>query len=253
MVEKSAPPLLISGYFKLPSKRPHAHYIPYLNNFFKTVQCQCVFFTSEEVHAEIKDIVPSNVRIHIFNVNDMTALTQYGREFWDHHAKLDFVKGCGHTPELGMIWYEKKEFVLRAMKMYPDYPSYIWCDAGSIRDDLSVQKATLFGFRDPQWLLDDRLHVQGVSWTPGNPAPIPMFQTCGSRYIGCSILAGTKTAWLNYKVLYDQVIAEYSKRGIYCIDDQYVTVGCLYLYPTHFVQHNEPSQVDEWFKFLEIL
>jgi hypothetical protein len=242
--------LAVSAYFKLSGKRSHTDYLTYLRNFFTSIRCPCAFFTQESVLADLAAMnvyIPANITIHLFDATTMTAKLQYGEEFWRTQANVPFVKNNPQTPDLGMIWYEKKEFVIRASQLYPAFDAYAWCDAGCIRDAVSMNKALEFGLRGQPWVLDNRLHIQGVGWPPN----VPALRGAPTQYVAGAILVGTKDAWTRYKTRYDSMLQEYVRHGLYCLDDQYVTVGCIVTHPDEFVLHTEPSAVDEWFKFLE--
>ena len=76
--------------------------------------------------------------------SDAMAFKRYGYKFWKDQVDLDQEyrdtekTEKTHTPELYAIWYEKKEFVLKAIELNPfNHSKFLWADAG--------------GFRLPQW------------------------------------------------------------------------------------------------------
>lgn len=246
--ESTILPLIVSAYFKIPSKRPHSEYILYLQNFFSSISGPAIFFTSDDVYDELKARIPPNFTICIMSIENFEAQKRYGEEFWNYQNSINPQVDCNHTAMLGMIWYEKKEFVLRAISLFPMFDAYVWCDAGCIRTEESIRAARYFGRRNSSWLLDNKLHIQSINYQPPEWTHLRAHM---KQYIAGAIMGGTRVAWLNYKTAYDNMILEYVERGFCCLDDQYVTLGCVYASPHLFVEHTDPSNVDKWFKFLE--
>jgi hypothetical protein len=75
----------------------------------------------------------------------------YGFGFFRDQCAVDPEKY--HTPVLAAVWYEKKEFVKRAIEMVRlnrredvvDRVPFIWCDAGCVRTDAWLPKVRSFG------------------------------------------------------------------------------------------------------------
>jgi hypothetical protein len=237
---------IVSAYFKIPSKKPHDWYVPYLIRFFKGVNStKLVFFTTDDVIEELKPLVDlSNVRFLVMNFEDINAFKQYGREFWEIQYERDPERY--HSLELGAIWYEKKEFILKASQ-YVKANVYIWCDAGCVRDDISSHYLQNFGERSVD-LNDGKIHLQLIK--PHKKCDFYVYSTV---YIGCGIIAGNINAWVMYKNLYDTVLEKYNKNKISGTSDQYITASCIDEIPELFKLYGVKTICDEWFKFLELL
>lgn len=237
---------IVSAYYKIPSKQTHEWYMPHLVRWFRSVgtASNVHFFTTEDVRDELKSIVDTgNTVFHILPFAELTALTQWGKEFWERQYARDPERY--HSPELGMIWYEKRHFIRRAMEV-DSSDAFIWCDAGCVRDNVTEEKARTFGRRDIVY--GDRIHLQLVKL----PA-VKEFYTYPDICIGGAIIAGTRAAWARYNALYDISLNEYDKAGISGISDQYVTLRSVVHSPHGFVFHTDPCTIDPWFKFLELL
>ena len=237
---------IVSAYYKIPSKQTHEWYMPHLIRWFRSVGTapNVHFFTTEEIRDEIKTIVDTGaVVFHILPFNELTALTRWGHEFWERQYARDTERY--HSPELGMIWYEKRHFVRRVMEIDCS-KVFIWCDAGCVRDDATEEKARTFGRRTT--IRDDRIHLQRVMHQV-----FKQFYAHPDICVAGAILAGSKSAWTRYNVLYDRSLAEYDNAAVSGISDQYVTLRCVAHSPDAFMFHSEPSIVDPWFKFLELL
>jgi len=239
---------IISAYFKIKSKKRHEWYLPHLIRFVKNVTGNIMFFTTQDVVDELNLYAStSHITFVILDINELGTFKN--KNFWAKHYSLDPERY--HSPELGSIWYEKKEFVLRVINNNSDTSNniYIWCDAGCVRDDLSSTALGSFGKRRV-CLPDDKIHLQKVcDYTK------QAFYTFGGGSIGiaCAIMAGTPRAWVEYKSLYDKTLLSYDTENICGISDQYITMSCIDKNPTLFKLYNDKTRVNEWFKFLEIL
>lgn len=240
--------VVVSAYFKIPSKQSHEWYLPNLVRFFRGITSNTVFFTTPDVITDIQKYTPTDhVNIVYMRFDDCHALgEEYGRDFWEQQYSRDPERY--HSPELGVIWYEKREFVRKAMDIVPDADVYIWCDAGCVREDISEKIFKFFGHRQLIQTDDGRIHLQQVF-----PALDFKFYVYPKCFLGCAIICGNKTAWNAYRTVYDDTLKKYDKREISGISDQYVTQSCVYTVPELFVLHTEETYGDQWFKFINLL
>jgi len=195
-------------------------------------------------------MVPSSspVQFQIVESCDWNAWTlKGGRAFWDRQKARD--PEPYHTPELAALWYEKKEFVKRAIDM-PELHAvnvFVWCDAGCVRDEVSEEALRSFGFRNAP-LHDNRLHLQQID----SPSP-KAFYTFPDKRIAGAIFAGNRAAWTSHIPFYDVVLQQYDEAGICANSDQYVLARCVDLAPERFVLWPACTLLDRWFSFLAIL
>lgn len=243
----SKPVIIVSAFFKIPSKQPYDFYREHLRRWFRAVSSDVIFFTSQDVWDDIQQfgIDLRWITPQIMNICDWKAW-ELGMDFWRRQMERDPEKY--HTCELAAVWYEKKEFVKRAMDLI-EADVYIWCDAGCVRNDISEGAMQQFGKRGIQ-INDNRLHIQCISSLPYKP----FYHYPDCKYAG-AIQAGNRTAWLQYDQLYRRVIQEYDVSQVSCNSDQYVLASCYDLNSELFYEHRPSSQsfVDPWFFFLEKL
>lgn len=238
--------LIVSAFFKIPSKQPYNFYYNHLQRWFRSIKCPIIFFTSEDVYHDIIKMgySLSHVQFEIMSVNDFTAW-KLGREFWERQMNRDPEKY--HTPELAAIWYEKKEFVQRACQM-TDADVFIWCDAGAIRNDISEKAAQCFGLRNMN-INDDRIHIQCI-----NTIQYSMYYTYPACKYAGAIIAGNRDAWKQFAIIYNHIVKEYDNAGVSCNSDQYIMMSCNDHIPKLFYEHvPSTSEIDPWFFFLAIL
>ena len=237
---------IVSAFFKIPSKQPYSTYQPYLNRFFRSIRCQTIFFTSQDVFQDIESM-GHNLSLITFVIMTMDECKAWerGREFWNRQKERDPERY--HTTELAAIWYEKKEFVLRALSL-SDADQFIWCDAGCVRNDESERAFIHFGCRGMP-LNDDTLHIQHIRIQPYRP-----FYVYPEYRFAAAIMAGNRTAWKQYKSIYDVVLTDYDKEGISGTSDQHIMGSCYDRQPSFFTTHTPTcTHIDHWFFMLEIL
>ena len=239
---------IVSAYFKIPSKQPHTFYVTHLQRFFRSLKAPLIFFTSPDVETEIRgwgfDL--RNVQFVHTTVPELTAFQNYSPSFWARQKQRDPERY--HTPELAAVWFEKKEFVLRAMSMV-DAEVFIWCDAGCVRNAASEAALRDFGLRSAE-LQDGRLHLQQI-----RPIQAKAFYQYPDISIAGAILAGNRSAWLVHATLYNESLNEYDAFGLSGNSDQYVTLRCTDKQPFHYMLHRPPPDcaVESWFFFLQTL
>lgn len=244
---------IITAYFKIPSKQSHDWYIPYLLNFVKNVRTNVIFFTTRDIVDELNVACPtlSHIKFIISSVEEFVAFERFGVAFWDRQYSRDSERY--HSPQLGAIWYEKKQFVLKAIKVVEKEMSsstdniYIWCDAGCVRDGVSSLTLQSFGNRNKN-LNDNKLHLQQVGFIQKNK-----FYFYPTVMVACAIMGGNKEAWIEYDTLYDRVLIEYDINEVCGTSDQNITISCVDINPNLFKLYKDTTVVNEWFKFLEIL
>lgn len=240
---------IVSAYFKIPSKQPHAFYVPHIQRFFRSLKARLIFFTTPDVEAEVRgwDLDLRHVQFVHTTIPELTAFQTYSPSFWARQKQRD--PEPYHTPELAAVWFEKKEFVLRAMGMV-DASVFIWCDAGCVRNAASEAALTAFGLRSAIDLQDGRLHLQQI-----RPIQAKAFYKYPDISIAGAIIAGNRTAWMVHASLYNESLNEYDSVGISGNSDQYVTLRCTDKRPPLYMLHRPPPDcaVDPWFFFLQTL
>lgn len=239
---------IVSAYFKIPSKQPHSFYTAHLHRFFRSLKAPLVFFTTPDVEAEIRGwgLDLHNVQFVHTSIPELTALQTYSPSFWARQKQRD--PESYHTPELAAVWFEKKEFVLRAMTM-TDAEVFIWCDAGCVRNPVAEAALTAFGLRSAE-LQDGRLHLQQI-----RPIQPKAFYQYPDISIAGAIQAGNRIAWATHSALYNESLNEYDAVGTSGNMDQYVLLRCTDKQPALYMLHKSPPNcaVDSWFFFLQTL
>jgi hypothetical protein len=254
-----APPsvTIVSAYYKIPSKRSHEFYMNAMNNFFTiTKKSRVVFFTTEDLLPELQTKAGPFVQFYVLPIESWTAWTVHpsGSDFWARQHELDAEKY--HIPDLSALWFEKKEFVWRAMQIDKWTDRFLWCDAGCVREEIdfaATQQGYGFGHRlaISDSLDKKRLHIQSMKHTKNREAKQP-FYSYPFQHIAGAIQIGTRDVWSRHRDLYNKVLFEYDKVGISGNSDQYVLLRCAETYPELYEIHEPPTQslVNPWFHML---
>ena len=245
----------MSAYYKIPSKRSHESYVPSIQRFFRAFANKSVlFFCSQEVHTEILSfgIDVSNVKFVVCEFADLPILKKFPYSFWEKQKRVD--AESYHTPELGIIWASKKEFLNTAMDLYPQNNWFLWVDAGCIRKDEWLNPCNHVFERS---ILEPGVYVQNL-----NPIPMDrtLFQYDGQHYwIAGGVIYAHREYIPTYSAVYDSMLIKYDNANISATSDQYIMLSIItqrsesYLKTINWYELSEEfkSQCpDNWFFFL---
>lgn len=239
---------VVSTYYKIPSKQPHSFYQEHLRRWFRAISVPVIFFTTPDVQCEIEDFGFPLEHVQFIHLpfDELVAWSKWGRAFWEQQCSIDVEKY--HTPELAALWYEKKEFVKRAMKLSAA-DVFIWCDAGCARDDASEYAMRMFGKRSVS-IPAGKLLMQKINYIPKKE-----FYTFPNKCIAGAIQAGNRDAWMNHMIAYDDTMVRYIDAGICCNMDQYVLLSSSNIFPHIYELIKPPSNlsINVWFFMLQTL
>jgi glycosyltransferase involved in cell wall biosynthesis len=218
---------VVSAYYPFKSKFDINQYIKWLE-FWKNQPCKLVFFTSPEFVPLIEKLrinFSEKTKVIGLSFEELVAFKKFSKEFWIQQKELDFEPY--HTYELYAIWYEKKEFVRKAiLANYFNTSKFVWCDAGICRDDNWIPHIKTFpvAFKIPEskFLVlritdfeqyDDFLKINCV---------------------GGGILAASKELWLEFCENYDKMIEQYNSKNKFVGKDQSIIASMIKEYPEKF-------------------
>lgn len=237
---------IVSAYFPMKSKFSEVHYLQWIE-FWREVDCNLVFFTSIEfapIIESIRQYKKDKTHIIIMNFNDCIAFQKYGSEFWINQKELDHEHY--HTPSLYAIWYEKKEFVRKAIDInYFGSEKFVWCDAGICRNRewIPHTKSFVNGLRIP----NDRFLVLRI--TDFEDEKDLQHINC----VGGGVLAATKEKWIEFADNYDIVMKEFIDQNKFVGKDQTI-IATMYLknkdFFTLFPCYKNLNDYEIWFSLL---
>ena len=171
--------------------------------------------------------------------------------------ELDPEKGGGHSPELFALWYEKKEFVLRAIELNPFNASrFVWCDAGICRYPAWIPRlAERFALESQ--VPAGKMLVLTIDPFKGEdsvPAADGIKGDFGIRAsVGGGILASDAEGWKTWSAAYDAMLMRYYLAGRFIGKDQNIMGSMLLERPDLAVsvpRNPRLSPAQSWFSLL---
>jgi hypothetical protein len=143
-------PILVTCYYKIESKRPHEHYLKYIDLFLTNLQndVNLVLYTSIDLvsmfekYTEIKP----NIKIIVKEFEQIPLYKKY-IEIWDAQYKLDNQKKTGRSWKCYVLWNSKINFITETIDLNLfgiSSNKYIWIDIGCVRDKIHGKLLTKF-------------------------------------------------------------------------------------------------------------
>lgn len=215
---------VVSAYYPMKSKHTIQEYIVWMQ-VWNELPCNLVFFTPPELVEDFKELRGNHpTKIIGMPFNELEAFKRYGTDLWISQYNMDHERY--HTPELYAIWYEKKEFVKKAIDLNPFGTSkFVWCDAGACRSPQWIPHIKNFPNADK---IGDKLMVLRISDFENYESYMHM--DC----VGGTILAGSAEIWKSYYDKYDLMIREYLDNGKFIGKDQSIIASVAKKYPELF-------------------
>jgi hypothetical protein len=247
---------VVSAYFAIPSKFPPEYYLEWVRNFFENIPCHLVFFTQKElipVFTEWRSkYMDRTVFIPFDFMRDAEAFKKYGYDFWrselDKDTEYDFFDKTRkiHSPELYAIWYEKKEFVLKAIAANPfNHEKFLWADAGGFR--VTSWYPRLQTFASPKNIPDKKFFLLSINPFTDDEKKEYLYPIQNAR-IGGGYLAAHKDTWPEFSKGFDDMLQEYRNEGLYCGKDQNIMASMTIKYPDFFeIIPTDLTCEDAWF------
>jgi len=245
--------IIVSAYFKIPSKASHEFYLEHLQRFMSGILSHIEFFTTSDM-VPLLTMMRGNlpIKFHVMDsIYELNAFKNFGYDFWKKQCIIDVEKY--HTPEVAAIWYEKKEFVKKIINIYKStndnfYTPIIWCDAGCIRDNKWLHIINTFG-QNINAISSNKLLLQILNNIPKEKEYFKYPDT----YIAASIIAGYPDTWIQCSELYDNTVIKYNKNNVCCNSDQYIWASTINSNPDLFELIQVKECINKWFYFLEYL
>lgn len=241
--------LLVSAYYKIPSKWPSEKYEKWIANFMK-IKTPKVIFTNELSKAILSQYdIHNNTNYVMLDINSFYTSINISDEIWNDHFQMDPEKEH-HTVPLYKIWNEKIHFVKLAIDTYKDdFSHYIWCDVGCFRDEIRTNQ-----FLDwPQFMTDKVTFLQIEPFTKlekitASADVSDIFLLQKSR-IGGGIFGGSISYLMQFHDVFYRMLLTFIKKRIFAGKDQSIYAHCILQQPQLFnvVQVPNSYRLDPWF------
>ena len=211
---------VVSAYYNFKSKFDVSQYMKWLT-FWKTQPCKLVFFTSPEFVPYIENVrsaYSEKTKVIGLPFEEFVAFQRFSKEFWIQQKTLDFE--TYHTHELYAIWYEKKEFVRKAIiANYFNTSKFVWCDAGICRNEEWIPYIQTFpvAFKIPE----SKFLVLRITDFEAYDDFLKI------NCVGGGILAASKDVWLQFCDEYDTMIEQYNLKNKFVGKDQSIIASMI--------------------------
>jgi hypothetical protein len=250
---------VVSAFYVMNSKFPPAQYMNWIQTFLYNIPCHLVFFTDEDLIPMLESMrhpFMDRTKFIALPREKWTAYTKYGKQFWEQQKTLDHEAQI-HSADLYAIWYEKKEFVLRAAELNPfHHTRFIWCDAGAFRYPEWLPQLQTFGGKGMDGNIQEDRHVllQVEPFTDEDEEDFTMDRIGKFDHvnrIGGGIQGGTIETWKKWSRLYDEKLEQRRAKGLFVGKDQTIMAALVLQYPTlvKMIPANR-SLKDHWFTLL---
>jgi hypothetical protein len=255
-------PTVVSAYYPIPSKFAPEKYIEWMMEFWPKIPCQLIFFTDTAIAPQFEELFKKRAaptQVVGIPFKELAAFKKLSPKVWVQTRAVD-PESDKHSAELYAIWYEKKEFVLRAINMNPfGSDHFVWCDAGICRYKEWIPHLQNFPRREmiPP---DGRMLVLRISpfdtiEQPADKNGIRGDFTSGTS-VGGGILAADITGWKLWSKSYDEMLMRFYLAGRFIGKDQNI-MGSLILEKPELVHLVDPSPamntIQRWFFLLFFL
>lgn len=231
---------VVSAFYPMPASRHSlTNYKKWMRLFFESVPCYLVFFCEEDLVEFVTDCrraVLDKTHIVVLSRSEFRATTAFSSDFWLRQFYMDPDIDI-HSEDMYKVWYEKKEFVLRAISLNPfEHKYFVWADAGILRDPLAVQWSVEFPLLDripekkmlllsvkPFTDLDrEVVRLNGISLRGGNQ---------DSTRVGAGVMAARFDVWSKWSAAYDVILDKYTRMGFFCGKEQTIMNSICLEYP----------------------
>lgn len=260
---------VVTALYPMKSKMTLHKYIDLMLRWWPELpQCRLVCFVPPVLKALVTAVLARRPAGHTLVIplpfEDLAATGgKLDRAIWRYTAALDPEKGAAHSPELYAIWYEKKEFVLRAAALNPFQSEYfVWCDAGIGRRPawLPLIQGFPVGLRIPRGkmlcLEVEPMRPEDFEGWDGRAAALGPDFSARQATIGGGILASDRDGWERWSRAYDAMLLRYHMAGRFIGKDQNIMAGLVASDPSLAVVVSAPASMgsfDRWFYLLFFL
>lgn len=239
---------VVSAYFSIPSKHPQQNYIFWIKNFLEHIPCHLIFFTDPDLiplFTEWRGEYMDRTQFIPFDFQHCDAFKKYTKLFWEDEKKKDYEKH--HSPELYAIWYEKKEFVLKAIASNPfNHEKFLWCDAGGFR--ITSWFDRLQEFPNPAKIHPTKFFLLNLISFTETELQDPFSDFSKVERIGGGYLAASVSTWQQFSQKYDNMLNKYIEKGLFVGKDQNI-IASMYIEDPEFFDlvPTDTTCEDMWF------
>lgn len=227
-VTKSSPATVVSAYYPMKSKHSLENYRRWIRQFMEHLDAPLVLFTEKSLESfflESRAKYLDKTRIIVLPREEWVANTKFPQSMWDAQFEIDPEQAL-HSSELYKVWYEKKEFVRRAIQLNPfSTTDFLWCDSGIVRYEWILPLMSKFPVADR--IPTDKILISNVMpFTRNDEAVVKIGGetfvggASGKPRTGTNVIAASAKMWEVYSNLYDEILQKYLRAGLFFGKDQ---------------------------------
>lgn len=229
---------VVSAFYKMPSKFKEDVYIHWIRSFFGKIPCSLVLFTEQEYVELFKDIRKdflNKTQIIVLSREQWVANTKWTPQLWEEQMLKD-PESKIHSPDLYKIWYEKKEFVKKAIEINPfGHSKFVWCDAGAVR--CAEVEGWMSCFARADRIPEDRILLLQIDEFKEEDFQLQADGLYGDflkkNRIGGTIQAASALTWLRWSDLYDEMMQKYINANRFIGKDQSIMASVIMENPAY--------------------
>ncbi len=240
---------VVSAFYRIPSKFSVERYFQWMEPFFTKTTFSLVMFTEPDLLPLFQKWCEGRGNRAVLvglPFPQFRALQKWGGDFWIQQKAKDHEES--HTPELYCMWYEKKEFVLRAMDLFrADF--YVWCDSGILRFPEWLEQMKDFPKADK--LVRGRMTLLQVAEFGQNDTTLTNFQHVNR--VGGGIQVADEETWRWWSEQYDVMMKNYITSNRFCGKDQSIMASMALGFPGRVSLVKPPIEMDGYSKWFWLL
>ena len=257
---------VVTAYYPIPSKFEPQTYLTWIQQFWPSAAACVVFFTVPNMVRGLERLLEKKInggtaKVVGLPLEEFDAYRRINPLLWKMAEEKDPEEGVLHSAELYAVWFEKKEFVRRAIELNPfGSERFVWCDAGILRNprwapavcemfplDAHIPRGRMLVLEiDP---FKDADYVRGADGIYGVG-----FEKRST--VGGGILASDVEGWRRWGAAYDRMFMKYVLAGRFFGKDQNIMASMILEDPGLAVRIRGPPflpGVDAWFYLLLFL
>lgn len=217
---------VVSSYYPIRSKFPAERYLQWIFDFWPKLSCPLIFFIDPQLEPAFREAFaarPGPTLLLPLPFRDLKAFQTLHPAVWMITHQVDPEKGI-HSPELYALWYEKKEFVQRAIDLNPFQSEFfVWCDAGICRyPNWIPHLANTF----PKVGRIPRGKLLLLQLNPFQEGDTGNTQFGTRETVGGGILAADRDGWKAWSAAYDRQLLQMYLTGRFIGKDQNIMAAC---------------------------
>lgn len=244
---------VVSAYYQFSSKHTNDKYKLWIRNFLENCPCHLVFFTdttSQKFIEESRSKYANRTKIVVLPIEEWESSRILTNLEWDEQHRKDPEINI-HAVNLYKVWFEKKNFVLKAIEMNPfQHDYFLWTDAGIVRDDASLNYIQTY----PNISKLDTNKIALLNIAPFVEDDMNDYSFQGKDRLGGGIIGANSNMWNLFDEKYNRIFLKNARSGHFVGKDQSI-MARMYLEDKDIFQLIRPerSDISEWMYLLKYL